>query len=89
MDNPQYFKEYVLNNKDVPEEDMLKYKLNYVFQNINGITEFNSNDIQYLENIRYYKKILTKILSPEELSRIYPYVLTINNDLSNIISIVK
>ena len=62
MDNPEVFKKYVLHNQDVPKEDLLKYKLDYIFENIDKITKYNSN-VNYLENIRYYMYIARKILS--------------------------
>ena len=88
MDNPEVFKKYVLHNQDVPKEDLLKYKLDYIFENIDKITKYNSN-VNYLENIRYYMYIARKILSKEECLRIHAYAATVGNDLSNIISILK
>ena len=88
MDNPEVFKKYVLHNQDVPKEDLLKYKLDYIFENIDKITKYNS-DVNYLENIRYYMYIARKILSKEECLRIHAYAATVGNDLSNIISILK
>ena len=88
MDNPEVFKKYVLHNQDVPKEDLLKYKLDYIFENIDKITKYNSN-LNYLENIRYYMYIARKILSKEECLRIHAYAATVGNDLSNIISILK
>ena len=88
MDNPEVFKKYVLHNQDVPKEDLLKYKLDYIFENIDKITKYNSN-VNYLENIRYYMYIARKILSKEECLRIHDYAATVGNDLSNIISILK
>ena len=88
MDNPEVFKKYVLHNQDVPKEDLLKYKLDYIFENIEKITKYNSN-VNYLENIRYYMYIARKILSKEECLRIHAYAATVGNDLSNIISILK
>ena len=88
MNNPESFKEYVLHNRDVPKEELLKYKLDYIFENINKLTDYNSN-MNYLENIRYYLYVAKKILSPEEGARIQAYAATIGNDLSRIISILK
>ena len=88
MNNPESFKEYVLHNRDVPKEELLKYKLDYIFENINKLTDYNSN-MNYLENIRYYLYVAKKILSPEEGARIQSYAATIGNDLSRIISILK
>lgn len=88
FNDPELFRQYVLHGKDVPEEQLLKYKLDYVFENIHQLTDFNGN-IEYLERIRYYQKIAEKLLSPEELSRLQSYVATINGDFSNIISILK
>lgn len=88
MDNPESFKRYVLHNQDVPKEELLKYKLDYIFENVNKYTDYNSK-MNYLENIRYYFYLANKILPPEESSRIIPYVVTVGDDLSNIISILK
>ena len=88
MSDPELFKEYVLHNTEVPKEEILKYKLDYIFENINKLADYNSN-MNYLENIRYYLYVAKKILSPEEGSRIQAYVATVENDLSNIISILK
>lgn len=88
MNNPVLFKEYILNNEEVSDEELLKYKLDYIFENIDNLTSFNS-DMSYLENIRYYFYIAKKILSKEEISRIQSYVAIIGDDFSNIISILK
>ncbi len=88
MSNPSSFKEYVLHNNEVPKEELLKYKLDFIFENINKLTDYNGN-MEYLENIRYYLSVAKKLLSPEECSRIQAYVATVGNDMSNIISILK
>ena len=88
MNTPELFKTFVLHNDDVPEEELLKYKLNYIFENINKFTDYKGN-INYLENIRYYLYVAKKILSPEEGSRIQAYVAITKNDLSSLISILK
>lgn len=88
MENPESFRKYVLHNQDVPKEEILKYKLDYIFKNINKLTDYTAT-MQYLENIRHYIFFSNKLLSPEEASRIYSYVATVNDDLSNIISILK
>ena len=88
MNNPESFKEYVLHNKDVSEEELLKYKLDYIFENINKLTDYKGT-MNYLENIRYYLYVAKNILSSEEGSRIQAYVVTTGKDLSRIISILK
>lgn len=88
MNNPDSFKKYVLHNKDVPKKEILKYKLDYIFENINKLTDYNSN-MNYLENIRYYVYVAQKILSPKEGRRLQAYVAKVGDDLSNIISIIK
>ena len=89
MNNPELLKKYVLNNKDIPEDEILKYKLDYIFDHINQLTDFNSDNINYLENIRYYLYIARKILSSEECSRINAYATVSAHNVSNIISILK
>ncbi len=88
MNNPDSFKKYVLHNKDVPQKEILKYKLDYIFENINKLTDYNSN-MNYLENIRYYVYVAQKILSPKEGRRLQAYVAKVGDDVSNIISIIK
>ena len=88
LDNPELFKKYVLLDKDVPEKEHLKYKLDFIFENIHSLTDYTVNP-RYLENIRYYIYLANKILSKEEKDRITAYAATVNNDFSNIISIIK
>ena len=88
MQNPESFKKYVLQDKDVPKEEYLKYKLKYIFDNINKYTDYTAN-MNYLENIRYYIFLTRKLLSPEESARIEPYVATVDDDKRNVISILK
>ncbi len=88
LDNPELFKKYVLHDKDVAKKDYLKYKMDFIFENIHSITEYNSNP-RYLENIRYYIYVINKLFSKEERDRITAYAATVNNDFSNIISIIK
>lgn len=88
MQNPESFKKYVLQDKDVPKEEYLKYKLKYIFDNINKYTDYNA-EMRYLENIRYYIYVAKKLLSAEEASRIDTYVATVDDDKKNIISIFK
>lgn len=88
MDNPESFREYVLHNKEVPEEKILKYKLDYIFENIDKFTYYNG-DRGYIENILYYLKLEEKLLSKEERDRIQAYAISVENDLGNIISIIK
>ena len=88
FENPELFKKYVLHNKDVPEKDYLRYKMDFIFENVNRLTDYNSNP-RYLENIRYYVYLANKLLPKEERDRITAYAATVNNDFSNIISIIK
>ena len=88
MDNPELFKKYVLHNKNVSAEKLFKYKLDYIFENINKLTDYKGT-MNYLENLRYYLYVAKNILSPEECSRIQAYVATTGNDFSRIISILK
>lgn len=88
MQNPESFKKYVLQDKNVPKEEYLKYKLKYVFDNIGKYTDYTA-EMNYLENIRYYIYVAKKILSPNELNRINTYVATVDDDKRNVISIFK
>ncbi len=88
MQNPESFKKYVLHDKDVPKEKYLKYKLKYIFDNINKYTDYTA-DMNYLENIRYYIYVAKKLLHSDELNRINTYVATIDDDKRNVVSIFK
>lgn len=79
--------QYLAQKKDVPEEFRLKYKLDYVFENITKLT--NNNNANYLENIRFYLNVANKMLEPDEKVRIHSYAATVGDDVSNIISILK
>ncbi len=46
----QTMKKYVLHNKDGSAEELLKYKLDYIFENINKLTDYKVT-MNYLENI--------------------------------------
>lgn len=89
MNDTELFKKYVLKEKDVSDDEILKYKLDYIFENVDKFTDYKSSNINYLENIRYYLYIARKVLSPEEGKRIQAYVVTRGDDVSNIISIIK
>ena len=82
------FKEYILKGKNVPMEEHLKYKLDFIFDNKDSFAEVKGRK-DYLENIRYYNKLFRKFLNDDEYSRIQTYAAAINNDLRNIISIIK
>ena len=43
-------KKYELHNKDGSAEELLKYKLDYIFENINKLTDYKVT-MNYLENI--------------------------------------
>ena len=86
--NSELFKEYVLHGKEVPKEELLKLKLDYIIENIDKFTEYSGRR-NYLDIIRYYYKIAEKVLNYEEMSRIQAYVATVDGDLDNIISIIK
>lgn len=88
MDNPESFKKYVLHDKDVPKEEYFKYKLDYLFENIDKYTDY-TNNMNYLEQIRYLIYVARKLFEENENMRIIPYVATINGDLNNIVSILK
>ena len=85
--NPEIFKKYVLDDKDIPEEEWLKYKIGYIFKNIAKYTDFRGKS-GILEFTQYYMKVLSKTLSDEEIKRITTYIAAFGGDLSNPISII-
>lgn len=88
LNDEEKFKKYVLDGKDVPKEDVLKYKIEFILNNIDRITEKNGR-MDYLENIRFYYSIFRRILSTEELLRIEPYIIALNGDNQNPKSLIK
>ena len=88
MQNPESFKKYVLQDKDVPKEEYLKYKLKYIFDNIGKYTDYTA-EMNYLESIRYYIYVAKKLLPPDDLNRINTYVATVDDDKRNVISVFK
>ena len=90
LNDPKTFKEFILNNKEVPKEEVLKYKLDYIFKNINKFTHYNDK-LDYLENIKYLLYVAKKIITRDEnpMERIQSYIVTQNNDFENLISILK
>jgi len=73
---------------DVAPDEVLKYKLDYVFEHINMLTDFKGRG-GYLETIRYYMKVAEKVLSPEESRRLQAYAVVENGDMSDIQSIIQ
>lgn len=90
LNDPKTFKEFILNNKEVPKEEVLKYKLDYIFKNINKFTHYNDK-LDYLENIKYLLYVAKKIITRDEnpMERIQSYIVTQNNDFENLVSILK
>jgi len=83
------FKKYVLKGKEItPEDDVLKYKMQFLIENMDKFSTFN-RDMRYLENIRYYFRTLKIFFSPEDAQRIKMYACAKNEDLSQIYSIIK
>ena len=89
LEDPSNFEKYVLKgNKDVKEEDYLKYKLEFLFENMDKFSTYNG-EMRYLENIRYYFYTLKKFFSDKEIRRLNLYACTIDDDFSHIYSILK
>ena len=87
--DPINFEKYVLKGrKDVKEEEILKYKLEFFFENMDKFSTYNG-DMRYLENIRYYFNTLKRFFTPNEAKRVNLYACVENNDFSNIYSIIK
>jgi len=94
FENKEHIREYLLpkdadgNPIDVEPEEILKYKLDFIFEHIGDLTNFKGRG-GYLEIIRYYMKVAEKVLSPEEKWRIQAYAVVENGDISNIQSIIQ
>lgn len=92
LSNPDTFKKYVLKGReDVPNEDILKYKLEFIFDNIDKFSTYTGKNPQYLETVRYYYyHIFKKYLSEEELGRINMYATSPSfNEYDNITSVLR
>ena len=88
MNNTEKFKKYILHNKDVPENEWLKYKLDFILGNIDKIIDFNGN-MGPMENINFYMKLFQKLLSNKEIGRINIYLASIDNEPSKLVSILE
>ena len=89
LNDPINFEKYILKGKkDVKLEEVLKYKLEFFFENMHKFSTYNG-DMRYLENIRYYFHTLKRFFTPNEAKRVNLYACVVNNDLSNIYSIIK
>lgn len=94
FDNPELVRKHVLpkdndeNPIDVKPEEILKYKLDYIFEHINALTDFKGQG-GYLETIRYYMKVAEKLLTRGEASRLKAFAVVENGNMENIRSIIK
>lgn len=91
--NRKLLKEYVFVGEDgksidVPEEEELKYKLEYIFYNMDKLFESKGEE-GYLERIRNYRKIMQDVFTIEEMARIQAYAVRVGNDPYNIESIIQ
>lgn len=59
LNDEEKFKKYVLDGKDVPKEDVLKYKIEFILNNIDKITEKNGR-MDYLENLMKIHQIMIR-----------------------------
>ena len=88
INNPETFKKYILHNEDVPEEEWLKYKLDFILGNIDKIIDFNGN-MGPMENINFYMKLFQKLLTNKEISRINIHLASLDNEPSKLMSILE
>lgn len=86
--NKEKFNDYILKGKNVPDDEIIKYKLDFIFENKCCLVE-DLGRKDYLENIRCYNKLFKSFLTDDEYSRVTTYAAVVNNDLKNIISILK
>lgn len=92
LQDPDTFKKYVLKGKDdVPEEDFLKHKLEFFFENMEKFSTYPGKNPNYLENIRYYVyQSLKRFFTSEESKRLNIYAVSPSfSDFSNIDSIIR
>lgn len=95
--NPDFVNEYILPNgvtlDNCSPQNLLKYKFLFLINNLNAYSETPNRSIGFLELERYYEKLCSAILSPEEDKKVmlyacYPKGSELSNDsLSSYISL--
>ncbi len=90
LSDPENFKKHILKNEEVVKEDIPKYKMDFLFKNVEKYTHYNKQ-MDYLETVQYLMYIAKKMFSPGEISNMEldSYVAIQNDDYSNLISILK
>lgn len=91
LQDPKKFKKYVLNGKDnIPEEDILKYKLEFFLENMDKFSTYPGKDPRALENIRYYYYTLKKFFTREEGNRLDLFTTSTSlSEFSNLNSVIR
>ena len=95
--NPDFVNEYILPNgvtlDNCSPQNLLKYKFLFLINNLNAYSETPNRSIGFLELERYYERLCSAILSPEEDKKVmlyacYPKGSELSNDsLSSYISL--
>ncbi len=88
MRDPEKVKKYIYGGKEVPEEEQLRYKINYLCNVIKYCVPHNENT-GYLDEIINIHRIFGYVLSPEEIQRVVPYAVQTSPDHRDITSVVK
>lgn len=83
IENPETLKKYILKEKEVPKEEYLEYKLDYIFENINKYTDYNNSN-EEMDDKKYYINIEKELLNDEELFRINTYLIPDKENNENI-----
>lgn len=84
------YKEFVLKGENVDQKDKIKYKMDFIFNNMNNYTKHNGRD-GLLETLYLQRKIMTRMMTQEERKQITDnmHICTMNGDPDNLTAILK
>lgn len=90
LKDPKTYKESIYKGQDVKEKDKLKYKMDFVFENINTYSK-NNGEQGLLEVLYIHRRMMSKLLKKEEIKTITDnmHICTINGDRDNLTAILK
>lgn len=88
LENPEKVEKYIFSGREVPEEEKLDYKMEYICNNIYKFIETTA-DMNYLEQIMNFSKFAENFVSREEGQRIIPYAIKVGKSNRDIVSVIK
>lgn len=85
-------KQYVFpQGKEISKNERLKYKLNYLIENLDKLTEFQGKkgDRGYFDEIRYLSFLIRELFCDSDRKRIHFYTVRFDDKPYNVLPIVK